>query len=172
MTERVVSCECGCGAAAPIAKRTNRKLGHVKGQPVRFVCGHHRRNGGLSLDRESGRWRIVCRDGSMTYFYRAVMEAHLGRKLLPTEEVHHRNENPGDDRLENLELLAPSTHGALHAPAAQAARAAQWLYRWSRRHPDCRECGTTDDPHYADGFCRRCYHRLYMRSRRALAATP
>lgn len=35
-------CECGCGQPAPIAKLTNTKLGHVKGQPIRFVNGHQR----------------------------------------------------------------------------------------------------------------------------------
>lgn len=34
-------CECGCGQPAPIAKQTNTLLGHIKGQPVRFVVGHH-----------------------------------------------------------------------------------------------------------------------------------
>lgn len=33
-------CMCGCGAKAPIAKRTRRYLGQVKGQPCRFVSGH------------------------------------------------------------------------------------------------------------------------------------
>jgi len=36
-------CECGCGARAPVARRTNKRLGHVVGEPVRFVVGHHRR---------------------------------------------------------------------------------------------------------------------------------
>lgn len=36
-------CECGCGNPAPIAKATNKKWGHVKGQPSRFVHGHHNR---------------------------------------------------------------------------------------------------------------------------------
>lgn len=33
-------CECGCGQLTSIAKLTKRSLGHVKGQPVRFICGH------------------------------------------------------------------------------------------------------------------------------------
>jgi hypothetical protein len=33
-------CHCGCGLPAPIAKKTNRSKGHVKGQPVRFINGH------------------------------------------------------------------------------------------------------------------------------------
>jgi len=36
-------CECGCGQPAPIAKDTNRRLGYIKGQPVRFVQGHNAR---------------------------------------------------------------------------------------------------------------------------------
>lgn len=34
-------CECGCGQPSPIAKRNNPKLGHIKGQPARFIVGHH-----------------------------------------------------------------------------------------------------------------------------------
>lgn len=33
-------CECGCGEMAPLAKRTKNKIGHKKGQPVRFIRGH------------------------------------------------------------------------------------------------------------------------------------
>jgi hypothetical protein len=33
-------CECGCGKATPIAKRTDTKCGAVKGQPRRFALGH------------------------------------------------------------------------------------------------------------------------------------
>jgi hypothetical protein len=36
-------CECGCGETAPLATVTNRKWGHVKGQPLRFIHGHHTR---------------------------------------------------------------------------------------------------------------------------------
>lgn len=37
-------CECGCGEAAPIAKRTNACFGHVCGQHVRFIPGHQFRS--------------------------------------------------------------------------------------------------------------------------------
>lgn len=40
ITQMVKLCECGCGNPVPIARETNRKVGHIKGQPVRFIRGH------------------------------------------------------------------------------------------------------------------------------------
>lgn len=36
-------CECECGQETRLAQRTDRALGWVKGQPIRFVNGHNRR---------------------------------------------------------------------------------------------------------------------------------
>lgn len=44
------------------------------------------------------------------YRYRLVMEKKLGRYLLPTEIVHHKNEDVSDDSPDNLEVKTQSLH--------------------------------------------------------------
>lgn len=34
-------CQCGCGQPAPIATRTTKARGRIKGQPVKFIRGHN-----------------------------------------------------------------------------------------------------------------------------------
>lgn len=43
ITDSPKLCECGCGQPAPIARKTNNKLGIIKGHPLRFIPTHHNR---------------------------------------------------------------------------------------------------------------------------------
>lgn len=43
-----------------------------------------------------------------------AMENHLGRKLLPNEIVHHKDENRSNNELSNLELMTRSEHARHH----------------------------------------------------------
>ncbi len=61
-------CECGCQQPAPVAKKTARRDGHVKGKPVRFIRGHHSRSPeGTAPSCASGDgWRTASRARSGT----------------------------------------------------------------------------------------------------------
>jgi hypothetical protein len=42
------------------------------------------------------------------------MERELGRKLLPHEHIHHRDGNPLNNALDNLEVMESAAHMRLH----------------------------------------------------------
>lgn len=45
---------------------------------------------------------------------RIIMETYLGRKMLPAEVVHHKDRNPLNNNVENLEVLNRADHTKLH----------------------------------------------------------
>ncbi len=53
-------------------------------------------------------YRRITVDGKYAQEHRYIMEQHLGRKLLPHENVHHINGVRDDNRIENLELWSTS----------------------------------------------------------------
>lgn len=99
-------CSSSCSALATVARGIE----------------HPNYNGGLTFNKSLGRWFIVCRDGTTVAYYRAVMAAHIGRPLRTDELVHHRNGDPTDDRIENLEITTRSEHMRMHMPEIVAGR--------------------------------------------------
>lgn len=92
-------------------------------------------------------YRVITVNDRQIKEHRHVMEQHLGRKLRPDENVHHRNLDKLDNRVDNLEVMPHATHSILHG---------YWM-GWSRKYGQCIYCGNTDYAHHARGFCKRCY---------------
>lgn len=116
-TPRVARCDA-CGAEFE-PRTTASRFCSTDCAHRRSGADHPGWKGGL-LRRDDRLVRYVGRDHPMAdakgyaYEHRLVMAEHLGRNLASDELVHHVNEDPMDNRIENLELMTWAEHSAHH----------------------------------------------------------
>lgn len=71
-----------------------------------------------------------CNSGGYVREHRLVCERILGRHLLPSEVVHHKNDDPSDNRPENLQVYDSN---ADHLRETLAGKCPQWSEAGRRR---------------------------------------
>lgn len=84
-----MKCQCGCGQLAPLSRQSNTKLGHVKGQPLRYIAGHYQSSKPTKGYRKRG---PGCK-----LLHRLRAETALGKPLPKYAVVHHADGSLRDD---------------------------------------------------------------------------
>jgi hypothetical protein len=118
-------CECGCDQPVPLATKTSRRDGWIKGKPRRFINGHNKTNTtprNTIKMASSGYLRIKLPEhpfadkGGYVALHRHIVETHLGYYLNPKEyHVHHIDFDKTNNELYNLVAIRPQAHHRLHA---------------------------------------------------------
>ena len=67
-------------------------------------------------DKRGYRWLYVSENGRRRSRreHRVIVERHIGRRLEPWEVVHHKDGNPSNNQISNLEVVEFGAHTAEH----------------------------------------------------------
>ena len=100
-------CRCDCGTEKSI-QSNNLLNGNIAscGCLIRRTGENNPQWKGGTSNVDGYIVRTVYENGKKRHVkeHRFVMEQHLGRKLYPSENVHHKNGIRNDNRIENLEI--------------------------------------------------------------------
>ncbi len=86
--------------------------------------------------------------------HRLIMETALGRTLTRREEVHHLNGDKLDNRRENLVVVSPSEHQALHPDFGQRMQRRVELVCLTCGRPYTRKRSRAAESNYCSALCR------------------
>ena len=84
------------------------------------------------------RWQVFVREtGEMRYEHTLVWEEHHKCKMQQGYVIHHRNGDPLDNHIDNLEAMPTGEHNSLHKLRNMRSHA----YRWGAWRKHCKHCG-------------------------------
>lgn len=98
---------------------STRKIATIIGYSSSYVHKMCQKAGRIRSKSEAA---ILARPPTSTHWRalhsqaRRIVERAYGIKLLSSEHVHHKDKNPRNNELSNLEVLDSSSHARLHNP--------------------------------------------------------
>ncbi len=126
------------------------------GRPLDAPLGFNR----LNPKRETKTGYKWIWDGTKKVLeHRDVMQKNLSRTLPPNEVVHHKNKDPKDNSLDNLQIMTPGEHTRHHHKITDL----------------CTKCGKSraeDKKSGGQGLCYVCYYTKNNAERRVSGRTP
>jgi len=162
-------CRCGCGQVTNVCKVERKDRGIRKGEHYFYIRGHTAQG---KTGRNSPGWRRGWTINNKGYILRFVpdhpnapkngymmdhiliAEKVMGKVLPPGAEMHHVDENPSNNRNNNLVICeSKKYHAILHSRmrAFKACGHAHWRV--------CNHCKKWDDPRNMYTTYKTAHHR-------------
>lgn len=94
---------------------SDAKKGKIREQSCHWKGGRLKDTYGYILIWDSDKKKYVKE-------HRKIVENYIGRELLPSEDIHHKNGIKDDNRIENLEIMKKSEHTSFHAKQKKYVR--------------------------------------------------
>lgn len=134
-------CHCGCGMKTPIADKSRKERGQVKGFPIKYVLHHIPSKEKHWRWKGGGKYRRVNLGDRFEWEHRITAENALGKKLPDNSVVHHWSDSFG---LRVNSCLVVCENQAYHLFLHQRQRAFEscGYVNWLK----CPFCKKWDDP--------------------------
>lgn len=136
-----------------------------------FYRGVNYRRYPESKNQSLQRYFYGRRDGKNDSLHRRIWEDHYG-PIPKGKQIHHKDGDPGNNNIDNLECLTTAEHGALHRRDDTSPRAV-YQREWARAHRTptrtppteytCAFCGSAFTSHQTDRakYCSVKCHDLF-----------
>ena len=119
------SCLCGCGQLIPAFSRDGKLQFFVVGHAARLqsgiITGYKKGHPGMVGDKHprfKGGWYDrgyhILSKNKKRYEHRDTYEKYYKCCILPYVDIHHKNKDKKDNRIENLKPMYKAKHSKLH----------------------------------------------------------